>query len=88
MTYALVFPPLSSSYLFIQFLFYIGADLSNTVVLVSGMRQSDSIINTHVYFLFHILFPLQLSKNMEQNSLCYTAGHCWLSILNKAVCTC
>ena len=29
-----------------------------------------------------------LLQNIEQHSLCYTVGLCWLSILNIAVCTC
>ena len=34
-------------------------------------------------------FPLiQAAHNIEQSSLCYTVGPCWLSILNTAVCTC
>ena len=28
------------------------------------------------------------SSVLEQCSMCYAVGHCWLSILNKAVCTC
>ena len=31
--------------------------------------------------------PSRLPHNTEQSSLCYTAGPCWLSILNTAVCT-
>ena len=31
--------------------------------------------------------PLQLPRDDEQSSLGWTAGHCWLSILNTAVCT-
>ena len=33
-------------------------------------------------------FPIKLLHNIEQSSLCYSVGPCWLSILNKAVCTC
>ena len=32
--------------------------------------------------------PPRLPHNIEQSSLCYTVGPCWLSILNRAVCTC
>ena len=32
--------------------------------------------------------PLQAALNIEQSSLCYTAGPCWLSILNITVGTC
>ena len=60
----------------------------NNVVLVSGVQQSDSVIHTHVFIFFQILFPITLLHNIEQCSLCYTVGPCWLSILNIAVCTC
>ena len=60
----------------------------NNVVLVSGVQQSDSVIHIHVSFLFQVLFPFRLLQNIEQSSLCYTVGPCWLSILNIAVCTC
>jgi len=32
--------------------------------------------------------PSRLPHNIEQSSLCYTVGPCWLSILNTAVWTC
>ena len=32
--------------------------------------------------------PSRLPHNIERSSVCYTAGPCWLSILNLAVCTC
>ena len=60
----------------------------NNVVLVSGVQQSDSVIRIHVSTLFQVLSPFRLSQNIEQSSLCYTVGPCWLSILNTAVCTC
>ena len=60
----------------------------NNVVLVSGVQQSDSVINIHISILFQILFPFRLLHNIEQSSLCYTVGPCWLSILNIAVSTC
>ena len=56
----------------------------NKAVLVSGVQQSDSVIHIHVSILFQILFPFRLSQNIEQSSLCYTVGPCWLSILNMA----
>ena len=37
--------------------------------------------------LFWIIFSFRLLYNIEQSSLCYTVGPCWLSILNIAVCT-
>ena len=60
----------------------------NNVVLVSGVQQSESVIHIHVSILFQILFPFRLLHSIEQSSLCYTVGPCWLSILNIAVCTC
>ena len=57
----------------------------NNVVLVSVVQQSDSVIHIHVCILFQILFPFGLLQNIEQSSLCYTIGPCWLSILNIAV---
>ena len=56
-------------------------------MLVSGVQQSDSVIHMHVSILFQILFPFRLFQNIEQNSLCYTVGPCWLSILNTVTCT-
>ena len=32
--------------------------------------------------------PSRLPYSIEKGSLCYTVSPCWLSILNKAVCTC
>ena len=60
----------------------------NNVVIVSGVQQSDSVIHIHVSILFQILSPFRLLYNIEQSSLCYTVGPCWLSILNIAVRTC
>ena len=56
----------------------------NNVVLVSGVQQSDSVIHTSI--LFQILFPFRLLQNIEQSSLCSTAGLCWLSVVNTIVC--
>ena len=56
------------------------------IVLVSGVQQNDSIIHIHVSILFEILFPFRLLQNIEQSSLCYTVGSCWLSILKRVVC--
>ena len=64
------------SFFFFNFLFYIGVQLINNVVLVSGVQQSDSVIHIHVSILFQILFPFRLLHNTEQSSLCYTVGPC------------
>ena len=58
------------------------------VVLVSSVQQSDLVIHVHVSILFQILFPFRLLQNIEQSSLCYTVGPCWLSVLNIVVCIC
>ena len=42
-------------------------------------QQSDSIIHICIFILFQILFSYRLSQNIEQSSLCYTVGPCWLS---------
>ena len=60
----------------------------NNVVLVSGVQQSDSVLHIHVSILFQIPFPFRLLQNIEQSSLCYTVGPCWLSILYIVVCIC
>ena len=57
-------------------------------VLVTGVQQSDSVIPIQVAFLFQILFPFKLLKNIETSSLCYRVDPCWLSISNIVVCTC
>ena len=56
----------------------------NSVVLVSGIKQSEIVIHTHAPILLHILFLFRLLHNIEQSSLCYTVGLCWLSTLNVA----
>ena len=34
----------------------------------------------NIYILFHILFHYGLSQDTEYSSLCYTVGHCCLSM--------
>ena len=65
----------------LTFYFYIGVQLINSLVLISGVQQSDSVVQKHVSILFQILFPFKLLHNIEQSSLGYTVGPCWLSIL-------
>ena len=57
-------------------------------MLVSGVEQSDSVMYIPVSIFFSNSFPIRLLQNIEQSSLCYTAGPCWLSVLNIAMCTC
>ena len=73
---------------FLNFLFYIGVQLINNVVIVSDAQQSNSAIHIHVSILPQTPLPSRLPHNIEQSSLCYTVGPCWLSFLNIAVCTC
>ena len=56
-------------FLCLYFLFYMGVELINNVVLVSGVEQSDSVIHTHIAILFQILSPFGLLNNIEQSSL-------------------
>ena len=56
------------------------------VALVSSVPQSDSVI--HIYIILHIVFHCGLLQDIEYHSLCYTVGHCCLSILYIVVCIC
>ena len=60
---------------FLNFLFYSGVLLIHHVILVSGVRQSDSVIHTHVSILSQSL----LLHSIEQSSLCYTVSPCFCS---------
>ena len=51
-------------------------------VIVSCGQKRNSAIHIHVSILFQTLLPSRLPYNIEQSSLCYTVGLCWLSILN------
>ena len=50
------------------------------IVLVSSVQQINSVIHIHISILFQILFPFRLLQDIEQSSLCYTVGPCWLSV--------
>ena len=56
-------------------------------MIISGGQQKDSAIHVYVSILPQISLPSRLPHNIEQSSLCYIVSPCWLSILNKAVCT-
>ena len=60
----------------------------NNVVIVSGAQQRDSAIHIHVSIVSQTPLPSRLPSNIEQSSLYYTVGPCWLFILNITVCTC
>ena len=69
------------------FYFVLGCNrLANNVVIVSGEQRRDSAIYMHVSTLPQTSSS-RLTQNIEQSSMCYTVGLCWLSILNIAVCT-
>ena len=70
-----------SAHLFIElYLIY-------SVVLVSGVKQSDSVTNT-MFFPPDFLFRYRLLHNIEYISLCYKVGPCVLSVLCVVVCIC
>ena len=50
--------------------------LMHTVVL--GAQQSDSVTS----ILFQIRFPYRSFQSIEQSSLCYSLGPCWLFYIN------
>ena len=54
----------------------------NNVVVISGEQQRDSAIHIHASILPQTPLPSRLLDNIEQSSLGYTIGPCWLSILN------
>ena len=56
-----------------------------TMLLVSGRQQSNSAIHIHVSNLSQTPLPSRLPHNIEQRTLHYTVGPCWLCILNIAV---
>ena len=60
----------------------------NNGVLISGVQQSDLVTHIHESILCQVLFPFRLLQSIEQSSLCYTVGPCWLFILNIFGCTC
>ena len=41
----------------------------NSVALVSGVQQSDSVIHIHVSIIFQILLSFRLLRIIEQSSL-------------------
>ena len=57
-------------------------------MIVSGGPHRDSAIHIHVSILPQSPFSSRLPHNIEQSSMCYTVGPCWLSILNIEMYTC
>ena len=68
--------------LFLNFLFCIGAEPINSVVIVSGGQQRDSAIHIQVSILPQTPLPSRLPRTIGKSSLSYTIGPCWLSISN------
>ena len=62
--------------LIFNFLFYIGVEPINNVVIVAGAHQSNSAVHTHVSVLPQTPLPSRLPHNIAQSSLCYTVGPC------------
>ena len=54
-------------------------------MIVSGEQPRDSATHIHVSTLPQTPLPSRLPHHIEQSSLRYTVGPCWLSILNIAV---
>ena len=48
----------------------------------------SKVIKLYIHLFFSNYFPIRFSQNIQQSSLCYTVGTCWLSILNIIMCTC
>ena len=48
-------------------------------MVVSGGQQRDSAIHIHVSILLQTLLPSRLPHNIEQSSVCCTAGPSWFS---------
>ena len=61
---------------FFELLIFIGVELINNVVIVSGEQGRDSAIHTHVSILPQTLLPPRLPHNTEQSSLCCTISPC------------
>ena len=66
--------------------FHIEEELIYNFVLVSGIQQSDSVIQICIYMLLHILFIMVPLQDIEYSSLCYTIESCCLSILYIIFC--
>ena len=66
-------------------LFTLYWSIADDVVKVSGGPQREPAIHIHVSILPQTPLPSRLPHNIEQGSLCYIEGPCWLSILNMSV---
>ena len=74
-----------------SFFFYIiDVYLIYKVVLVSGVQQSNSVIQIYIKYIYSFSdsFYYRLSQNIEYSSLCYIVGPCCFPILYVLVCVC
>ena len=69
------------------FYFCIGVWVINNAVIVSGEQWRDSVIHMHVFILPKLPSHPGCHATLSRESLYYTVGSCWLSILNIALCT-
>ena len=70
-------PPLCD--FFFSSLFCTGMQSVNTVVIVSGEQQRDSVIHAHAPILLQTSLPSRLPHPIEESALCYMVGPCWLA---------
>ena len=54
-------------------------------MIIPCWQQRDSTIHIHVSIFPKTPLSSRLPHNIEQSSLCYTVGPCWLPILNIPV---
>ena len=66
----------TSMFSFLLFISY-WSIIDYSVVLFSGVHQSDLVIHIHNSILFQSLLPFRLLHNIEQSSLYYTVGPYW-----------
>ena len=64
-----------------NFLCYIGVQLINNIVIVSGGQQNDSGVRIHISILHQTPLSSRLPHTIGQILLCYSVGPCWLSII-------
>ena len=55
-------------------------------MIVSGEQWRDLAIHTRVSILLQTPLLSRPAQSIEQSSMCYTTGSCWLSILSIAEC--
>ena len=77
-----------SLFILFNFLFCIGVQPINSVVIVYDGQQRDSSIRYPCIHRPPNSLPSRLPHNTKQGSLCDTVGPCWIPILNIAACIC